>query len=76
MKQLNLSLTNELYGKLIGASAVLQQGIKHTVREFLTDGADVVLNGNFIEIEDLETFERLRQEAKKMRRQPASCQQI
>jgi hypothetical protein len=74
MKQLNLSLTNELYGKLVGASAVLQQGIKHTVRDFLTDGADVVLNGNFIEVDDLETFERLRQDAERVRRQPAQSQ--
>ena len=74
MKQLNLSLTNELYGKLVGASAVLQQGIKHTVRDFLTDGADVVLNGNFIEVDDLETFERLQQDAERMRRQPAQSQ--
>ena len=63
MRQLNLEISNELYGKLVGAATVLGQDERQTAREFLQDGADVVLNGNFIEIENEHTFFRLQQEA-------------
>ena len=72
MKRLNLSLTNEDYGKLVGASAALEQDINQTAKDFICDGADVVLSGNIIEISDFETFEHLRHDAEMLSR-PKEC---
>ena len=65
MRKLNLSISNELFGKLVGAAATLGQDTKQTVREFLQDGADIVLGGHYYEIEDETTFHRLQQEAQR-----------
>jgi tRNA U34 2-thiouridine synthase MnmA/TrmU len=62
MKEIKLQLTDRQYGKLIGASAALNQTIKRTASEFLEESADIVLTGNYVEIENEEKFERLRAE--------------
>ena len=64
MENYNLEIPKELYGKIVGASAVLDQGLEQTAMEFLEDSADVILSGNYHVIEDEQTFQRLQQIAR------------
>jgi hypothetical protein len=65
MKNLSVTVSSELYDRIREASAVLGKSTDATVEEFLQDGTDIVLNGRLIEINDLETFKRLKKEAEK-----------
>ena len=65
MKNLNLSISNELFGKLVGAATVLgHKDAQQAAEVFLNDSADIVLNGHYYEIEDEKAFHRLQREAK------------
>ena len=61
MKTLKMKISDQLYGKIIGAIAVLGQDAVKTVEDFLTDSADVVLNGRYFEVDDDSKFQQLQQ---------------
>jgi len=60
MRELKLKINDDLYRKIQDASAVVGKSTDATIIEFLEDSADIVLTGSVIEIDDLETFEKLK----------------
>jgi len=65
MKDLKIKVSDALYNKIKDASVVVGKSTEATVKEFLEESADVVLSGNVIEVDDFETFEKLRKYTEK-----------
>jgi len=64
VKDIKLKISDRLHGKIKEASAVVGKSTDVLMREFLEESADIVLNGNFLEV-DAADFDKFKESLEK-----------